>query len=230
MAGLENQKSRWIVANFKAHKTIAESLEWVSQVGPHLENREDVKVVVCPNFLDLEEVKKAVLVGNFNLMVGSQDISPFPEGAYTGEEAASILKEIVDVAIIGHSERRQNFGETDEMVAQKAKQAKENNIIPLVCVQDATTPIPEGCDLVAYEPIFAIGTGQPDTPTNANEVSGQIHETNPDVAVLYGGSVTDENAKAFLDQENIDGLLIGGASLDAEKFVKIIQIGYGRNL
>jgi len=221
---------KWIVANFKSHKTIAEALDWVSQVGPHLEQRTDVRVVVCPNFLDLEEVKKAVMVGNFNMFVGSQDLSPFPEGAFTGEEAASLLHEVVELSIIGHSERRKNFGETDKMVADKVKQAKEHSIIPLVCVQDATTPVPEGCELVAYEPIFAIGTGQPDTPANANEVSGQIKKTNPKAAVLYGGSVTDENAKAFLEQENIDGLLVGGASLDAEKFVKIIQIGYGRNL
>lgn len=216
-------KQLWIIANWKSNKNVAEALDWVGKVGPNIERREDVKVVVCPTFSAIEEVKKAVKVGNFPLMVGSQDLSPFEEGSFTGEEAGSILKQFVDLAILGHSERRQHFAETDEMVAEKVKQSLSNQIIPLVCVQNSETPIPEGCQLVAYEPIFAIGTGTPDTPENANTVAGMIKQLHPEVAVLYGGSATSQNCKSFLREENISGLLIGKASLEEEEFVKIVH-------
>lgn len=218
------RKNIWIVANWKSNETIQEALEWVSLVGPKIERRDNLKVVVCPTFSAIEEVKKAVLVGSYPLMVGAQDLSPFEEGAYTGEEAASILKQFVDLAIIGHSERRQNFGETDEMVAKKVEQAIEHDIIPLVCVQGKETPIPEGVKLIAYEPIFAIGTGSPDTPANAKEVAKTFKQKYQDLEILYGGSVTSNNTKGFVMQETVSGVLVGGASLDAEEFTKIIDI------
>lgn len=215
-------KKLWIIANWKSNKTLAEALSWISVVGPKLEKREDVNVVVCPTFTAIEEVKKTILVGNFPIMVGSQDLSPYENGAYTGEETATILHQFVDLAIIGHSERRQNFGETDEMVAQKVNQALEHGIIPLVCVQNSDTPVPTGTHLVAYEPIFAIGTGTPDTPQNAENIAKIIKEKS-NVDVLYGGSVTSENAKAFLQMDNVSGVLVGKASLEAEEFVKIVN-------
>ena len=216
-------KNLWIIANWKSNKNIAEALEWVSIVGPKLSKNENLKVVVCPVFSCIEEVKKAVLVGNFPLMVGSQDLSPFGEGAYTGEESAGILNGLVELSILGHSERRQNFSETDQMVSEKVIQAKNANIIPLVCVQGADTPVPEGCNLLAYEPTFAIGSGNPDTPENANMVAGALKDKYGQIEVLYGGSVNSENCRKFLEQENINGLLIGKASLEAEEFVKIID-------
>lgn len=217
-------KNLWVIANWKSNKNISEALEWVSIVGPKLPKQDSLKIVVCPTFVCLEEVKKAVLVGNFPLMVGSQDLSPFSEGSYTGEEVAKILKDFVDLAILGHSERRKNFSETDEMVAQKTKQALENGITPLICVQGKETPVPEGCKLVAYEPIFAIGTGNPDTPENAGSVALKLKQKHgEDLEVLYGGSVTSENVKSFINQENISGVLIGRASLDAEEFIKIVK-------
>ncbi len=215
-------KNIWIVANWKSNETLKEALEWVSYVGPKIERRPNLKVCVCPTYTAIEEVKKAVMVGNFPLMVGAQDLSPFEEGSYTGEEAAVILKQFVDLSLIGHSERRQNFGETDEMVAKKVIQAKEHDIIPLVCVQSKNTPLPEGVKLIAYEPIFAIGTGHPDTPQNANDVAKSF----PGKEVLYGGSVTSENVKAFVQQENLNGVLVGGASLDPKEFLKIIEEVY----
>ena len=217
-------KNIWIVANWKSNKTIAEALDWVGQVGPKIEKRENVKVVVCPSFIDIEEVKKAVMVGNYPLIVGSQDLSPYDAGEYTGEEAARILKEVVDLAILGHSERRQQFSETDEMIAEKVKQALENNIIPLVCVQDKNTPVPGGTKLVAYEPIFAIGTGKPDSPENAQELAFELKKRHgEEIEVLYGGSVTSENVKHFLNEDDISGVLVGKASLDPDEFVKIVE-------
>lgn len=218
-------KNLWIIANWKSNETVKEALEWIGYVGPKIEKRNNLKVCVCPTYTAIEEVKKAILVGNYPLTVGAQDLSPFNEGAYTGEEAASILKQFVDLAIIGHSERRQNFGETDQMVAQKVKQALGHDIIPLVCVQGKETPIPEGVNLIAYEPIFAIGTGNPDTPENADEVAKSFKEKyGQEMEVLYGGSVTSENVKAFVQRENINGVLVGGASLIKEEFLKIIEV------
>ena len=217
-------KQVWIVANWKSHKTIAEALDWVNRVGPVLPRKDFLKVAVCPVFTDLEEVKKAVLVGNYPLLVGAQDLSPFPEGAYTGEEPAAILAGLADLVILGHSERRQNFGETDQTVAEKVKQARLKQIEPLICLQSENTPVPVGVKLVAYEPVFAIGSGHPDTPENAGTVAGKLKEKNGGkLLVLYGGSVTPENAGSFLEEENLDGLLVGGASLDPRQFTEIVR-------
>lgn len=215
-------KSIWIIANWKSNKNIAEALEWVSVVGPKIPKKAELNVVVCPPFSDLAELKKAVQIGGFPIMIGSQDLSPFEIGAYTGEEPAAILNQFVELAILGHSERRQNFGETDQLVAAKTAQALANGIIPLVCVQGRETPIPEGAKLVAYEPVFAIGTGTPDTPENAQNVAQELKSKNPQLAVLYGGSVNSTNLKSFLAQPDISGVLIGKASLDAIEFGKII--------
>ena len=221
----------WIIANWKSNKTIAEALDWISQVGPQVPRRDGLKVVVCPIFSALSEVKKAITVGNFPLLVGSQDLSPFGIGAYTGEEPAQILNQLVNLAVLGHSERRQNFGENDEMIAKKVNQALKSNITPLVCVQDENTPVPEGCSLVAYEPVWAIGNGNPDTPENANKIAGALKEKygqsrlnrDQNLEVLYGGSVNSDNVKSFITQANISGVLVGNASLDAREFVKICK-------
>lgn len=222
---MDNLKNIWIIANWKSNKTISEAIDWVEKVGPEIPKMEGLKVVVCPTFVCLEEVKKSIMVGGYHLIVGSQDLSPFDNGAYTGEETARILKDIVDLSILGHSERRENFGETDEMVVEKVIQANQYSIEPLVCVQNENTPVPESAKLIAYEPIFAIGTGNPDTPENASKVAEVFkNKYGDDLEVLYGGSVTSENAKGFLQQNNINGLLIGKASLEAEEFIKIVEI------
>lgn len=221
-------KNIWIIANFKSNKNLSETLDWIAYVGPRLEKRDFLKVVVCPTFTSLEEAKKSIQIGNYPLLVGSQDLSPFDEGSYTGEEAAAILKNIVDLSILGHSERRQNFGETDESVAKKVDQALEHDIVPLVCVQDENVPVPEKCHLAAYEPIFAIGTDQPDTPQNAAQVAKSLKQKyGESLEVLYGGSVSSENCRSFLNEENISGFLIGHKALDPEEFIKIVNNSLG---
>lgn len=217
-------KNIWIIANWKSNKTIAEALDWVSKVGPNIPKKENLKVVVCPTFSCLSEVKKAITASNFPLIVGSQDLSPFEIGAYTGEESAALLKDVVGLAILGHSERRQNFEETDEMVSKKTQQALQNSITPLVCVQGEDTPVPQNCNLVAYEPIFAIGSGNPDSLENAEKVAESLKQQNgSDMEILYGGSVDSNNAKGFINMQNINGVLVGNASLDAEEFIKIVK-------
>lgn len=234
MAGGESKKVKniWIVANWKSNKTIQEALDWISKVGPQIPKSENLKVVVCPTFNALSEVKKAITVGNFPIMVGSQDLSPFSEGAYTGEEAARILKDVIDLSILGHSERRKNFGETNEMIAQKVKQALDNGITPLVCVQGENTPVAEGCNIIAYEPIWAIstglnntpGSGKADTPEDADKVAGIFKQKYGDeMEIIYGGSVDSKNVRGFISAENIAGALVGNASLDANEFARIVK-------
>lgn len=225
-------KTIWIIANWKSNKSIAEALDWISKVGPNIPKNSNLKVVVCPTFSCLSEVKKAITVGNFPLMVGSQNLSPFENGAYTGEESAGLLKEMISFSILGHSERRKNFNETDNMVAKKVEQAIKNNIIPLVCVQDEETLVPEGCNIVAYEPIWAIstgltntpGVGRADTPGDAGKVAKVFKQKyRPQLEVIYGGSVDSSNVKGFIQEETISGVLVGNASLNAEEFTKVVK-------
>ncbi|MBI3485621.1 triosephosphate isomerase [Candidatus Daviesbacteria bacterium] len=217
-------KNLWIIANFKSRKNIQEVLNWIGEVGPKLIKKDNLKIAVCPSYSCLSEAKKAIQVGNFPLLLGSQNLSNFPAGAYTGEEPAEALKEFVDLSIIGHSERRQNFKETNEQIAQKIHLANQSGIEPLLCIQGEDTLIPDVVKLVAYEPVFAIGTGTPDTPENANKVAlsvKQKHSAN--LEVLYGGSVDEKNVKSFINQENINGILVGNASLDPLSFLNIIN-------
>lgn len=214
----------WIIANFKANKNIKESIEWVELVGPKLKMQEGVKVVVCPSFSAIEQVKKTILVGSFPLMVGSQDISSFPKGAYTGEEPAAHLAGFIDLSIIGHSERREHLKETDEIVEKKVNQAKSNGIIPLVCVQDINTKVPDGSFLIAYEPVWAIGTGKADTPADANKVAQTFKQRyGEDLEVLYGGSVNKDNIKSFIKQDSLSGVLVATASLNPEGFLAVLS-------
>lgn len=222
MDGGETKKI-WIIANWKSNLSLSESLEWINKVGPQLNKREDLQVVVCPRFSALAELHQEIKTNNYPIVLGSQDLSPFGIGSFTGEEPAELLKELVSMSIVGHSERREKFAETDGMIAEKIKQAQESGIEPILCIQNSETPIPEGVKIAAYEPVFAIGTGTPDTPENAQKVASQIKSIAPDINILYGGSVTSENCESFVEQEEICGLLIGKASLDASEFLKIIQ-------
>lgn len=225
-------KNTWVIANWKSNKTIQEALEWISIVGPKIPKKDSLKVVVCPTFSALSEIKKAIIVSNFPILIGTQDLSPFGVGAYTGEEAASLLNELISLSILGHSERRKNFHETDEVVAKKVEQALASNIIPMVCVQDETTPVPKGCKRIAYEPIWAIstgltntpGAGRADTPADANRIAGIFKQKyGSDLEVIYGGSVNSSNTKSFIEQENISGVLPGNASLDGDEFIRIVK-------
>lgn len=217
-------KNIWIISNWKSNKSISEALDWISKVGPQIPKVNNLKVVVCPAFSAISEVRKAISVGGFSLKVGSQNLSPFGIGAYTGEEPAALLSQFVELSILGHSERRKNFAEDDEQISQKVTQAVENNITPLVCVQGGQTPVLASCRLVAYEPVFAIGTGNPDTPENANSIATNLKQKyGQNLEVIYGGSVNAKNVEHFIKQQAINGVLVGGASLNAEEFIKIVK-------
>lgn len=188
-----------------------------------METFEEKEIVICPPFHHLSFVKSLIIQGQLPFKVGSQDISAFEEGAFTGEVPASLLKEFIEYSIIGHSERRQLLNETEEMLIKKVTMALRDNIMPIYCIQDEKTPIPDGVTIVAYEPVFAIGTGKPDTPENAEQVAITVKADQKVQKVLYGGSVSAENVAHFTAMEHIDGVLVGKASLLADTFVPLIK-------
>jgi triosephosphate isomerase len=216
-------KKLFIIANWKSNGTIHSSEEWFQAMNnPQLTgNKEEKEIILCPPFTLLAKVKE--LAFEKQIAIGSQDYSAFDAGAHTGEEPPELLKEYVQYAIVGHSERRQQLFESDELIAKKIANANKYGITPVLCVQGVDTPIPEGVSIVAYEPIFAIGTGNPDTPENAESVIKRIKEKHGVQYILYGGSVVSENVKSFTGMPSVDGVLVGGASLDAEKFKQIIE-------
>ncbi len=215
----------FIVANLKSNQNEIEAKNWLEEfkkikdLGQFLDEKE---VIICPSFTLLSLFSRFFKENNLPIKVGAQDVSPFSEGAYTGEVNASQVKEFGDYVIIGHSERRSNFKESDDMLLNKVKTSLEQALIPIYCVQDKDILVPEGVSILAYEPTFAIGSGNPDTPENADDVARFI-KTKGNYQVLYGGSVTPKNVKSFTDKENLSGVLVGGATLDPNEFIKIIQ-------
>ncbi len=211
-------KKLLIAGNWKSNKTAGEAIEWLGNFK--LETQ--AQVILFIPFTLLFPLKQEILRLQIPIQLGAQDISPFPDGAYTGEVSARQIKELADWVIIGHSERRKYFRETDEVLAQKVGQAKSAGLHIVYCVPDQETAIPPGVDAVAYEPVWAIGTGKSDTPDNASQVTRMIKAKSNISAVIYGGSVTPDNVASFVSQEAIDGVLPGGASLDPEKFANLI--------
>ena len=227
------------------HKNQAESLAFVQEFKSKIEDlSEDREVVLCAPFTSLTAMSKH-LHGS-RIMLGAQNIHWSDEGAYTGEIAGSMLTEIgVDYVVVGHSERRQYFCETDETVNLRLKAAQKYGLKPILCVGETKEQKDAGetenvitaqlkADLVdvdqsnlviAYEPIWAIGTGDTCASTEANRVIGIIRQqlTNKDVTIQYGGSVKPDNIDEIMAQSEIDGALVGGASLTAESFARIVN-------
>ncbi len=234
--------SKFFVANFKANKTISEAEDWAKQVKTSLENSQD-QIIVCPNFVCLEAIKTA-LAGS-SIKVGSQDVSAFPVGAYTGEVSAQILASSVEYSIVGHSERKKYFGETEEMISKKVANLIESGITPILCVADLNqlgsylndySAIKEGKEKIifVYEPPSAISGGGDFHPENAQTAAKIISEFKTQIGletkVLYGGSVNSGMLASFLAKEVINGFLIGKASLDPQEFVKLVSQASGSSV
>ena len=221
-------KKLLIVGNWKSNKTTSEAMEWLQKLSAisYQLSAKNVTVVLCVPYTLLYPLKQEIDRLQIPLALGVQNVSPFPDGAYTGEVSARQIKEFVDWVIIGHSERRQHFGETDEILVKKVAQAKGANLKIIYCVQNENISVPPGIDVIAYEPpwaISAVSNWKTQDPTVAGEVCAVIKEKYPNTVVLYGGSASAENVQSFISQEGIEGVLSGGASLDPEKFANLIK-------
>ncbi|WP_028061562.1 triose-phosphate isomerase [Candidatus Solirubrobacter pratensis] len=248
-----SDRRRFIAGNWKMNKTIAEAEELVQALLPRVGAVEDVDVVVCPPYLSLQAVVDSAR--GSAVQVYAQNMHEQDAGAFTGEVSAPMLTEI-DVAgvILGHSERRQLCGETDRALQLKVPKALESGLIPILCVGETEEErergdterklrhqVQEGLEkvpkerlhevVVAYEPIWAIGTGLVATPEQAQDaiafvralVQGFDKEAGNRVRILYGGSLKPDNAAELLALPDVDGALVGGASLDAESFATIVE-------
>ncbi len=241
-----------VAGNWKMNTTIAEGLALLDELLPRLQIYSTVERIVCPPFVSLSAV--ADRLRGTDIAVGAQDLYPEPKGAFTGEIAPGMLEGLASYVILGHSERRQYFHEDDALVNRKVKAALEYALVPIVCVGESleqkergeaesvvTRQVRAALDavdhlsavVIAYEPIWAIGTGRASTPEDANATIALIRRTvgevgGPAIAeglqVQYGGSVTAENFGAFIAQPEIDGALVGGASLKADQFIEIVRL------
>lgn len=215
-------KKLFLVANWKSHKTTTGAVEWLSFFKDRSIS-EEKEIIICVPFTLLSVCAFFIHEHNLSFEVGSQDISLFEEGSYTGEVNGGQIKEFADYVLLGHLERERYFGETRDIVEKKAKQAQSVNLQTILCVPNAETKIPENTSIVAYEPSGAIGSGLPDTPENAELVATKIKNNQAGRVVLYGGSVTPENVASFTHLSNLDGVLVGKASLDPEEFLRVIE-------
>jgi triosephosphate isomerase len=248
----DSARTPLIAGNWKLHKTIAEAEEFIQALLPRVSDADGVDVAICPAFLVLEAMVDSTR--GSRVQVYAQNMHQSPTGAFTGEVSAPMLLEVgVHGVLLGHSERRQYFGETDKALAQKVPAALEAGLLPVLCVgeteeerergdterklrhqvQEDLAKIPTerlGDVVIAYEPIWAIGTGIVATPEQAQEaiafvralVADRSREQAERTRVLYGGSVKPDNAAELLALPDIDGALVGGASLEAESFAAIV--------
>jgi len=250
-----NKERKLIIAgNWKMNKTVAEALDLVNGLKRELGNVKEVDLVVCPPFTALADVTKAIL--DSNLRLGAQNMSEHNYGAYTGEIAAGMLKEFsVRYVILGHSERRQFQQESDALISRKAQATHAAALKPIICVGETLaereagrtekvletqvrgslaglTPEQMEETVIAYEPVWAIGTGRTATAAQAQEahafirrVLAQMFEESVArrVRIQYGGSVKPSNARELMSLADVDGALVGGASLEVRSFADIVK-------
>jgi len=251
-----------MAANWKMNKTVSEAQEYTAALLPRAADAEGVDVAVFAPFTCLHKVAR--MAQDSPVLAGAQNFYFEDSGAFTGEVSAPMLQDIsAGAVIVGHSERREVFGETDETVARKAAKAVEAGLLPIACVGETKEErdsggmwdkvsgqvrrVMEELDddvggdklVFAYEPIWAIGTGDTATPEDAQDAIGRIRELLAEVRdqefadavrILYGGSMKPENVAEIMAQQDVDGGLVGGASLEVESFVKLIEAaGEGRS-
>ena len=211
----------FVIANLKANLFWDQVSSWIDDVAQAAQ-RFAGTIIFCPSYPFLTSSFEKISRNGINLKLGSQDISHFAQGAYTGEVAASQIANLVKYSIIGHSERRHNFADDDKVLSQKVENLNAAGIQAIFCVQGSDTPIPQGVAIIAYEPVFAIGTGNPDTPENVKVVAQKLR-AHGQYTILYGGSVSAENVKSFV-VDNVQGVLVGATnSLDPQKFIGILE-------
>ena len=243
-----------IAGNWKLNNTISEAVALAREIKALVVGCDGVEIVVAPTFTALDAVSE--VIEDSNILLAAQDVFWEESGAFTGEVSAPMLKGVgCDYVIIGHSERRQYFGETNETVNQKVKSVLSHNLKPIICVGEQLEDREAGhtetvikdhvtggtvdlsaeellSSVIAYEPVWAIGTGKTATPVQAQEVHHFIRKLLKDafsddvasqVCIQYGGSVKPDNAAELMVQPDVDGALVGGASLQAESFAQIVK-------
>ena len=240
-----------IAGNWKMNTTVSEAIELVSEMRPGLEKIDNVEKVICPPFVSLAAVKE--LLKGSSIKLGAQNLYFEARGAYTGEISPLMLADLCDFVIIGHSERRQYFNESGELINKKVAAALEVGLTPILCIGERLAENEAGKTeevlasqleassegeyyssglVLAYEPVWAIGTGKAASGEQANETIGFIRQhisqkhgnsIARQVRILYGGSVTADNIAEFINQPEIDGALVGGASLKASDFLSIVK-------
>ncbi|MFW6056352.1 MAG: triose-phosphate isomerase [Chloroflexota bacterium] len=239
-----------IAGNWKMNCTVDESIALVSSIRQNLGAITNVEVAVCPPFTSLKPI--ADMLQTSNIRVGAQDVFHEDAGAYTGEISPLMLKNLCHYCIVGHSERRSMFGDTDDLVARKYAALRAHQIVPILCIGESLEQnesgetrqviqrqvsavfeksVPMAGSVLAYEPVWAIGTGRAAEPAAVNETIVTIRRLLSDLSdeatansirILYGGSVNPGNASAYISKSDIDGYLLGGASLKAADFCEII--------
>lgn len=243
-----------IAGNWKMNKTVSEAETLVNTIKAGVHQVTGVDIVICPTAVCLDSVGK--LLDRSNIELGAQNMYCAADGAFTGEIAPGMLKEVkCRYVILGHSERRTIFGETDELINKKVKLALEYNLVPILCIGETLEEREKGITedvvkkqlagslaglsaddmssvVLAYEPVWAIGTGKTASPEQAEEVHKSIREyleseygtgVSSHTRILYGGSVKPDNVAELMKKENIDGGLIGGAALKGESFIQLVQ-------
>ena len=245
-----------IVGNWKMNTTLNTAVSLASGIRDRLEGQilAQVSVIVCPPFVSLYSVSRAL--GGSEISVGAQNLHSEPSGAFTGEISAEMLRGLAEFVIIGHSERRTLFAESDELIASKMEAASGAGLKPILCVgetlqqrrageavESVERQVAKGLSkvndvsqtMIAYEPVWAIGTGEAATPEVAQEMMSAIRSSlrsrfgnqADSVPLLYGGSVDAGNVRRFISQPDIDGALVGGASLSADSFTEIVLNALG---
>ncbi|HBG81813.1 TPA: triose-phosphate isomerase [candidate division CPR2 bacterium] len=246
-------KRKLVVGNWKMHGIVPETSIMLEKLKKEVEDIKKVEIVVCPPFVDLYTAN--ISVNGTNIELGSQNVFYEEQGPYTGEISPLMLKGLCKYVIVGHSERRIHFLETDKIIAKKVAAAVRHGLTPILCVGDTLQDFNDGFSkitilsqlqaalhlitkdevakvVIAYEPVWAIGTGKNCSAKRATEVAKDIKHTiaelfgkaiSEKMRVLYGGSVKAKNANVYFDDPDIDGVLVGGASVDHFEFAKIIK-------
>lgn len=245
-------RQKYCIGNWKMNLTVNEAISLAGAIAAHIDSNNKVKTIVCPTFLQLLAVKK--ILENTTIKIAAQNCAATENGAYTGEVSAAMLAtENISYVLIGHSERRQYFGESDKLIFQKLKLAMQYGLTPIFCCGESLTTRENNEQktfvlqqlenslfqfshdefkniIIAYEPIWAIGTGKTATAEEAQEMHAFLRAVIAEkygttiaenCSILYGGSVNEQNARQIVSQQDIDGVLVGGASLKAESFLKI---------
>jgi triosephosphate isomerase len=240
-----------IAGNWKMNTTVSKAIELVNEMRPGLDRIDNVDKVICPPFISLVAIKE--LIKGSTIKLGAQNLYFEEKGAYTGEISPLMLAELCEFVIVGHSERRHYFNETEDIVDKKVQAALKVGLKPILCIGESLEENEAGKTeevltrqlsspsariyyfsgtVLAYEPIWAIGTGRAATGKQANETIGFIRQhiarqygkgIAQEVRILYGGSVTANNIAKFVNQPEIDGALVGGASLKASEFLSIVR-------